>query len=92
MTKERRPVNGRVVVEEIREEKRTAGGIILVEKEVRGKLRSGKVKLVDSRVTDEVQIKEGNTVYYRPGAGYDIPIDDKTYLIMKATDLELVET
>lgn len=92
MTKERRPVNGRVVVEEITEEKKTAGGIILVEKDLRGKLRRGKVHLVDELVTEAVGVKAGNTVYYRPGSGHDIPLDEKTYLIMKATDLELVET
>jgi co-chaperonin GroES (HSP10) len=92
MTRERRPVNGRVVVDEITEEKKTAGGIILMEKDVRGRLKRGKVKLVDSLVTEAVGVKENDTVYYRPGAGYDIPLDEKTYLIMKATDLELVET
>lgn len=92
MTKDRRPVNGRVVVEEIHEEKKTAGGIILVEKEARGRLKKGRVHLVDEEITKAVGVKPSDTVYYRPGAGYDIPLDEKTYLIMKATDLELLET
>lgn len=91
MTKERVPVNGRVVVDEIKEEKVTAGGILLVEKEGRGKIRKGRVHLVDPNVKKEAGIQEGCTVYFRPGVGYDIPLDGKDYLIMMATQLELVE-
>lgn len=92
MEKARFPVNGRVVVEEIKtEEKKTAAGIILVEKETRGKIKKGIIYLVDEDVKKLTQVQEGCTVYYRPGSGYDIPLDGKDYLIMRATDLELVE-
>lgn len=90
--KERFPVNGRVVIEEIKaEEKRTNAGIILVEKETRGKIKKGVVYLIDEDVKKETKIQEGCTVWWRPGSGYEIPLDGKDYLIMRATELELVE-
>lgn len=87
MTRERKPLNGNVVVDEIHEEKKSATGLILIEKETRGKLKKGKVILAD----EDVAVKADETVFYRPGSGYSISLDNKEFLIMKATDLQLVE-
>lgn len=91
-TKDRKPVNRCVVVEEIKEERKTASGILLMEKETRGRIRKGIVYLADKNVKEEAGIQEGCTVYFRPGAGQDISLDDKNYLILRAdSELVLVE-
>lgn len=87
MTRERKCVNGNVVIDEIQEEKKTASGIYLIEKETRGKLRKGRVILAD----EDVLVKKDEIAYYRPGSGYSIQLDNKDYLIMRANELQLVE-
>jgi co-chaperonin GroES (HSP10) len=81
-------LNGTVLVEKINEEKKTASGIIIAEKETRGRLVKGKVVKVN---TDEVPVKEGDTVYFRNGIGIEVILDTKPYLLLKGVELQLVE-
>lgn len=89
----RKAVNGNVVVEQIKEEKRSASGLYLVEGATsRGKINKAKVFMVDEDVEKEAYLRKGDTVYHRPGKGYEVELDGSTYLILKNTDLELVES
>lgn len=89
MQKKRKPVNGRVLVEEIKEEKRTASGLILPDTQ---RNRQKLVRGVTVAADEEVAVKAGEVVYFRFGVGYDVMLDDKNYILIKATDLELVES
>lgn len=94
----RRALNGKVVVEEIKEtEKTTAAGIILPEltkTAQRNKLMRGKVILHDKTEKDGtpvVPLTEGETVFFKNGVGSDITLDGKPYIILRAIDIELVD-
>jgi co-chaperonin GroES (HSP10) len=85
----RKAVNGNVLVEELIEERKTASGIILPDiQKSRSKLVRGKVVLADQNVIT----KKGDIVFFRYGAGSEVTLDDKNYQIIRATDLQLVET
>jgi co-chaperonin GroES (HSP10) len=85
----RKAVNGNVLVEELAEERKTASGIILPDvQKGRSKTLKGKVILADVNVI----AKKDDIVYFRNGIGLDVPLEDKNYLIIKATELLLVDT
>jgi co-chaperonin GroES (HSP10) len=80
-------VNGRILIEKIVQEEVTQTGIILVEKAKKSNLSKGKVIL-----SGDPLCQEGEVAYHRPGIGYDIILDSRPYLIVKATEIELVKS
>jgi chaperonin GroES len=87
-------LNGRVLIQEIKEENKTATGIIIPDQKGKIKLSKGLVKVVDKSIATEV-LKEGDVVFFRQGIGYEVTLPDegtiKPYLIIPATNLELVQ-
>jgi co-chaperonin GroES (HSP10) len=91
-----RPLNGRVLVLETKEENKTATGIIIPETKGKIRLAKGKAIRVDKSIPADV-LQPGETVYFRQGIGYEVQLPDeagsiKTYLIIPAVNLELVNT
>jgi co-chaperonin GroES (HSP10) len=80
-------VNGRVLLEKIVEEEKTQSGIVLLDKPSKSKLNKGRVIL-----SSDPLCKEGEVAHHRPGIGYDIILDSKPYLIIKATEIELMKS
>lgn len=89
-----RPINNHVLVEPVKKaENKTAAGIIIPDvntKESRKRLDKGVVRLVGNRDPDIAVINEGETVYYAPGTGLEVLIEDKTYLVIPIVQLKLV--
>jgi co-chaperonin GroES (HSP10) len=83
-----RTLNGRVLIEKMAVETKTSAGIILPEKEGRGKLAKGKIVRVDE---NDLPVKVGEIVYFRYGIGFDVILDAKPYVLLKAGELDLVE-
>lgn len=81
------PLSDRVVIQPLKAETTTSGGIFLpnvaVEKSQRGKVISvGKGKVLENGEIREPQVKKGDLVLFAVGAGTDVKIDGKEYLIM----------
>ena len=84
-------LNGNVLVEPIKKtEKTTNTGIILPEvtsKASRGRLERATVVMVE----EGERVNIGEIVYYQPGAGNEIILDAKPYLIIPILHLKLAE-
>ena len=81
------PLSDRVVIQRLKAETTTPGGIVLpnkaVEKSQRGKVISvGKGKVLENGVVRKPEVKKGDLVLFTSGAGTEITIDGKKYLIM----------
>src|ERR1700761_6316785 len=75
-----RPLEDRVVIQQIEAEEKTAGGIVLPdtakEKPQRGKvLAVGPGKMLDSGERAEIGVKEGDEVLFGKYAGTEIKVD-----------------
>lgn len=89
-----KPINNHVLVEPAKkEEKKTATGIIIPDvnsKDSRNRLEYGVVAKVGERDPDVAPINEGETVYYKPGAGTEVIINNKIYRVIPILQLSLV--
>ena len=85
-----RAVNFYVIVETVKEEPKKVGGLIFSDKvDEDNRYKLANVISVDNEAVPF--IKEGDAVYYDKHAGHNIIYDDKTYRIIKATDIAIVK-
>src|SRR5580704_3034182 len=87
-----RPLEDRVVIQQIEAEEKTAGGIVLPdtakEKPQRGKVLSvGPGKMLDSGERASIGVKEGDEVLFGKYAGTDIKVDGEEIKILRETDI-----
>ncbi len=87
-----RPLEDRVVIEQIEAEEKTAGGIVLPdtakEKPQRGKvLAVGPGKLLDSGSRAEIALQVGDEVLFGKYSGTDIKVDGHEVKILRETDI-----
>jgi chaperonin GroES len=82
-----KPLADRVLVEPAEAEQKTAGGIIIPDT-AKEKPQRGTVVAVGPGKKDEpTTVKEGDQVLYGKYAGTEITVENKTYLIMRESDL-----
>lgn len=82
-----KPLGDRVLVEPQEAEVKTASGIIIPDS-AQEKPQKGKVLAVGAGTKDvEMELKVGDVVLYGKYAGTEIKLDDKTFLIMRQSDI-----
>ncbi len=87
-----RPLEDRVVIQQIEAEEKTAGGIVLPdtakEKPQRGKvLAVGPGKLLDSGERAPIGVVEGDEVLFGKYSGTEIKLDGDEFLIMREEEV-----
>src|SRR5215813_13418204 len=87
-----RPLEDRVVVQQVEAEEKTSGGIVLPdtakEKPQRGRvLAVGPGKLLDSGSRAVLNVAKGDEVIYGRYAGNDITVDRKEIKILRESDI-----
>ena len=87
-----RPLEDRVVIQQIEAEEKTSGGIVLPdtakEKPQRGKvLAVGPGKMLDSGERSPIALKEGDEVLFGKYSGTDIKVDGDEVKILRETDI-----
>ena len=74
---------GRILIDPVEVEKKTDGGII-IPNNINKKPTEGTVVVRGNGLPDvEMEIREGDKVVFNEGAGQDVDINDKTYLLME---------
>jgi len=82
-----KPLGERVLVEPQEAEVKTASGIIIPDS-AQEKPQKGKVLAAGQGTKDvQMEVKVGNIVLYGKYSGTEIKVEDKTYLIMKQSDI-----
>ncbi|MFA5814377.1 MAG: co-chaperone GroES [Bacteroidales bacterium] len=82
-----KPLGERVLVEPQEAEVKTASGIIIPDS-AQEKPQKGKVLAAGPGTKDvKMEVKVGNIVLYGKYSGTEIKVEDKTYLIMKQSDI-----
>ncbi len=87
-----RPLEDRVVIQQIEAEEKTSGGIVLPdtakEKPQRGKVISvGPGKMLDSGERAPIALTEGDEVLFGKYSGTDIKVDGEEIKILRETDI-----
>jgi chaperonin GroES len=87
-----RPLEDRVVIQQIEAEEKTAGGIVLPdtakEKPQRGRVLSvGPGKLLDNGSRAEIALKEGDEVLFGKYSGTDIKVEGEEIKILRESDI-----
>ncbi len=87
-----KPLDNRVVVEQVEAEEKTAGGIFLPdtakEKPQIGKVvAAGPGALLDNGERGSMSVKVGDEVIYGKYMGNDVEVDGKKLVILKESDL-----
>ncbi len=87
-----RPLEDRVVIQQIEAEEKTAGGIVLPdtarEKPQRGRvLAVGPGKMLDSGDRAEIGVKEGDEVLFGKYSGTEIKLEGEEIKILRETDI-----
>jgi chaperonin GroES len=78
---------GKVLVEPKAAEEKTLSGIIIPDS-AKEKPQQGIVILTGTALKDEtMEVKAGDTVFYRKYAGTELNIDGKDYLLLSQTDV-----
>jgi len=74
---------GRILIDPVEVDKKTEGGIILPSN-INKKPTEGEVVVRGNSLSDvEMEIKEGDKVVFNEGAGNEVKINDKEYLLME---------
>lgn len=82
-----KPLADRVLVEPKEAETKTASGIYIPDT-VKEKPQQGKVLATGPGLKDQpMEVKAGDTVLFGKYSGTEITLDDKTYLIVKQSDI-----
>ena len=87
-----KPLDDRVLVKQSEAEEMTAGGIVLPES-AKEKPQQGKVvatgpgKMLDSGERGALGVKKGDVVFYGKYAGNEVEVDQKTYVILRESDI-----
>ena len=87
-----RPLDDRIVLEQVEAEEKTAGGIVLPdtakEKPQKGKVIAiGEGKLLDDGTRAKPSVKKGDLVLYAKYGGTEIKVDGKELLILRESDI-----
>jgi chaperonin GroES len=87
-----RPLDDRVVVQELEAEETTAGGIVLPdsaqEKPQRGKIIAvGPGRLLESGERCEVSVTVGDEILFGKYGGTDVEVDGEDYKILRESDI-----
>ena len=87
-----KPLDDRVVIEQVEAEEKTAGGIVLPdtakEKPQRGKvIATGPGKMLDSGERAKMSVAKGDDVLYAKYSGSEIEIDGTEYVILHEGDI-----
>jgi len=78
---------GKILVEPKAAEEKTLSGIIIPDS-AKEKPQQGVVILTGGALKDEtMEVKAGDTVFYRKYAGTELNIDGKDYLLLSQTDV-----
>jgi chaperonin GroES len=87
-----KPLDNRVVIEQLEAEEKTSGGIYLPDT-AKEKPQIGKVvavgpgNLLDDGKRGAMSVKKGDEVIYGKYVGNDVEVDSKKYVILRETDL-----
>ena len=87
-----RPLDNRVVIEQLEAEEKTSGGIYLPDT-AKEKPQIGKVvavgpgTLLDDGKRGAMSVKKGDEVIYGKYVGNDVEVEGKKYVILRETDL-----
>jgi len=87
-----RPLDDRILVKQSEAEEKTAGGIVLPdtakEKPQKGTVIAvGSGKLLENGKRGEIEVKNGDEVYYGKYAGTEIEVEGDPYVILRESDL-----
>ena len=87
-----RPLDDRVVLEQLEAEEKTAGGIFLPEaakeKPQIGKIiATGPGKQLDNGQLSKMSVKKNDKVLYSKYAGNDVEVDGKKLIIIRESDI-----
>ncbi len=78
------PLGERVLIKPIKEEKKSEGGLVLPDT---AKDKPQRAKVIAVGDSDEIKVKEGDTVIFAKYAGTEIKIDEEDYIIIDNGDL-----
>ncbi|WP_088255660.1 co-chaperone GroES [Fimbriiglobus ruber] len=87
-----RPLDDRVVIEQIEAEEKTAGGILLPDN-AKQKPQQGKVvavgpgKLTDAGTRTALAVKIGDTVLFGKYSGSDVEVNGKEFKILREAEI-----
>jgi len=82
-------INNYVVIDVVKEEPKKIGGLLLTDN-VNEDSTFKKANVISVGNLVEI-IKEGDVIYYNKHAGHGISYDDKSYKVIRAQDIILVE-
>ena len=87
-----KPLNDRVLIKRLESETTTSGGIIIPdnakEKPMEGEVvAAGEGKLLDDGKIRSLEVKVGDTVFFRKYAGTDVTIEGVDHLIMREEEI-----
>jgi chaperonin GroES len=87
-----KPLDNRVVIEQVEAEEKTKGGIFLPEKakekpQIGVVVAVGPGNLLDDGKRGEMSVKKGDKVIYGKYMGNDVEVDGKKYVILRESDL-----
>jgi len=87
-----KPLDNRVIVEQLDAEEKTSGGIYLPDTakekpQIAKVIAVGPGKLLDSGERVAMNVKKNDEVIYGKYAGNDVEVDGKKYVILRETDL-----
>jgi len=81
-----KPMDDRVLIEQVEEKEKTSGGIIIPDS-AKEKPTTGKVIAVGTDEDLQEKIKVGDTVIYGKYGGEEISVDGKDYKIIQRADI-----
>ncbi len=87
-----KPLDNRVVVEQVEAEAKTKGGIFLPETakekpQIAVVIAAGPGKLLDDGKRGAMSVAKGDKVIYGKYMGNDVEVDGKKYVILRESDL-----
>ena len=87
-----KPLDDRVVVEQVEAEEKTKGGIFLPEAakekpQIAVVIATGPGKLLDDGKRSAMSVKKNDKVIYGKYMGNDVEVDAKKYVILRESDL-----
>ncbi len=87
-----RPLNDRILVKRSDDLETTKGGIIIPdsakEKPMQGQvIATGEGKILENGKLRALEVKEGQTIFFRKYAGSEISLDGQEYLILREDEV-----
>ena len=87
-----KPINDRIIVKRLDGIDKTAGGIFIPdnakEKPLEGKVVAvGAGKILDNGTLRALEVKEGDTIFFRKYAGTEITVDGTEHIIMREEEV-----